>query len=70
MPFDFSGKKFLVTGAGRDLGRAIAKAIAAAGGEVYALGRNKENIESLIQECDNIHPVIADLSDWEATRHE
>ena len=70
MPFDFSGKRFLVTGAGRDLGRAIAKAIAAAGGEVYVLGRNKENIESLMQECDNIHPVIADLSDWEATKHE
>ena len=70
MPFDFAGKKILVTGAGRDLGRAIAKAIAASGGEVYALGRNKENIESLVRECGNIHPVIVDLSDWEATREE
>ena len=70
MPFDFSDKKVLVTGAGRDLGRAVANAIAAAGGEVYALGRKKENIESLARECDNIHPVIADLSDWEATRQE
>ena len=70
MPFDFSDKRVLVTGAGRDLGRAVAKAIAAAGGEVYALGRKKENIESLVQECDNIHPVIADLNDWEATRQE
>ena len=70
MPFDFSDKRVLVSGAGRDLGRAVAKAIAAAGGEVYALGRKKENIESLVQECDDIHPVIADLSDWEATRQE
>ena len=67
MPFDFSGKRILVNGAGRDLGRAIAKAIAAAGGEVYALGRKKENLDSLVKECgSNIHPVIADLSDWEA----
>ena len=70
MPFDFTGKKILVTGAGRDLGRAIAKAIAVAGGEVYAHGRNKENIESLVEECENIHPVIADLSDWDTTREE
>ena len=70
MPFDFTNKKVLVTGAGRDLGRAVAKAIADAGGEVYALGRKKENIESLVRECDNIYPVLADLSDWEATRQE
>lgn len=70
MPFDFAGKKILVTGAGRDLGRAIAKAIAAAGGEVYAVGRNRETIESLVKECDNVHPVIVDLSDWETTREE
>ena len=70
MPFDFSDKKVLVTGTGRDLGRAVAKAIAAAGGEVYALGRKKENIESLVRECNNIYPVLADLSDWETTRQE
>ena len=65
MPF---GKKVLVTAAGRDLGRA--KAIAAADGEVDAYGRNKENIESLVKKCENIHPVIANLSDWDATREE
>ena len=70
MPFDFSDKRVLVTGAGRDLGRDVVNLIAAAGGEVYALGRKKENIESLVQECDNIHPVVADLNDWEATRQE
>ena len=71
MPFDFSDKNILVTDAGRDLGRAVAKAIAAVGGEVYFLGRKKENIESLVQECGNkIHPVLADLNDWETTRQE
>ena len=70
MPFVFSGKKFLVTGAGRDIGRALAKSIASAGGEVYALGRNREHIESLAKECENIHPIIVDLSDWEIAREE
>ena len=51
MPF---GKKVLVTDAGRDLDRP--KAIAAADGEVDAYGRNKENIESLVEECENIRP--------------
>ena len=68
MPFSFAGKKILVTGAGRDISRALTKAIANNGGEVYALGRNRENIESLVRECDIVHPVIADLSDWEATK--
>ena len=68
MPFVFTGKKFLVTGAGRDIGRALAESIATAGGEVYALGRNREHIESFATEYDNIHPIVVDLSDWEATR--
>ena len=68
MPFSFVGKKILVTGAGRGIGRHLAKAISKSGGEVYALGRTKENIKTLTKECDNIHPVIADLSNWEQTR--
>ena len=68
MPFSFIGKKILITGAGRGLGRDLAKAIARSGGTVYALGRKKETLNSLANECDNIHPVIADLSNWEETR--
>ena len=68
MPFDFTGKKVLITGAGSGLGRELAKAMVKAGAEVYALGRRKENIESLANECSNIHPIVQDLSDWKATR--
>ena len=35
---------------------------------MYALGRTKELLESLAKETNNIHPVVADLSDWELTR--
>ena len=68
MAFDFSGKKILVTGAGGGIGRELVKAIVKAKGEVYALGRTKENIESLANEVSNVHPILVDLSDWEATR--
>ena len=70
MPFDFTGKKILITGAGRGLGRELAKAITAAGGEVFALARNKENLESLAQESSGIHTILVDLSDWDRTRAE
>ena len=67
MPFDFSEKKVLVTGAGSGIGRQLTRAIANAGGLVYALGR-RNNVEELAKENDNIHPIIVDLADWEATR--
>ena len=70
MSFDFAGKKILVTGAGKGIGRELTKTIVNAGGEVYALGRTKENVESLVQETTNVHSVIVDLHDWEATRRE
>ena len=68
MPFSFIGKKILVTGAGRGLGRELAKAISKSGGAVYALGIKKDALDSLASECENIHPVVADLNSWEETR--
>ena len=64
----FAGKKYLVTGASRGIGRALAKKLSKAGGEVYALGRAKELLESLAKETNRIHPVFVDLSDWDITR--
>ena len=70
MPFDFTGKKILVTGAGKGIGRELARAIVNAGGEVYALGRTRENIMSLSRELDKVHPIVVDLKDWDKTREE
>ena len=68
MPFDFTGKKILITGAGRGIGRALALEIAKNGGEVYALSRTKETLDSLAKESKRIHPIICDVSDWDGTR--
>ena len=65
MSFDFTGKKILVTGAGRGIGRSFALVIAAAGATVYALGRTKETLDTLAEESDRIHPIVADISDWD-----
>ena len=66
--FNFVGKTILVTGAGRGIGRELAKAIGNAGGKVYALGRTKEHIDSLANTSDNIHPIVLNLRDWNATK--
>ena len=68
MPFDFTGKKILITGAGRGLGRHLTKAMADAGAEVFALAKDKKQLESLVAESSGVHAVLADLSKWDETR--
>ena len=68
MVFDFTGKKILITGAGSGIGRNLTLEIATAGGEVYALSRTKETLDTLSAESNRIHPIVADLSDWDKTR--
>jgi L-xylulose reductase len=64
----FGGKTALVTGAGRGIGRATAKALSAAGAVTYALSKTKENLDSLKTECPDIRPIRVDISDWSSTR--
>jgi len=66
--FKFDGKRALVTGAGRGIGRAIAIALAKNGAETYALGKTQKNLDDLVAECPSIRPICVDMSDWAATR--
>ena len=68
MPFDFRGKKVLVTGAGKGIGRAVAVALSDAGCKVYALSRTKSTLDTLVEKDSTIIPIVADLCDWEGTR--
>ena len=47
MASDFSGKKFLVTGVGSGIGRALAIELAQSGAEVWGVSRTKSNLDSL-----------------------
>ncbi|XP_016102051.1 L-xylulose reductase isoform X2 [Sinocyclocheilus grahami] len=67
MEITFSGKRALVTGAGKGIGRATALALARCGSEVTAVTRTKADLDNLVQECPSIKPVCVDLSDWDAT---
>ena len=63
----FAGKRVIVTGAGKGIGRATAVMLAGRGGEVVALSRSAADLEALEAEIGCI-PCVVDLSDATATR--
>lgn len=64
---EFTGRRVLVTGAGKGIGRATAVLLSKRGATVVALTRSREDLESLVAEtgCES---VVCDLADPEATR--
>ncbi|XP_052770394.1 carbonyl reductase [NADPH] 2-like [Mya arenaria] len=68
MSLNLKGKKFLVTGAGRGIGRELVKALYKEECIVYALNRSKEPLDTLVHELPAVVPLHVDLEDWEATR--
>lgn len=66
MDITFTGKRALVTGAGKGIGRSTAKMLAKCGAEVIALSRTQEDLDSLKAEDPAIQTVCVDLCDIEA----
>jgi NAD(P)-dependent dehydrogenase (short-subunit alcohol dehydrogenase family) len=68
------GKTIAITGANSGIGRATARALAAAGATVLACGRDPVKIEAACAEIrqdignDAVHPLVADLSELEQVR--
>ncbi|XP_072882191.1 L-xylulose reductase-like isoform X1 [Hemitrygon akajei] len=69
MELSFAGKRALVTGAGKGIGRATAKALLACGAEVIAVTRTQSDLDSLVQECPKMLTICVDLGNWEATEN-
>ncbi|XP_062567479.1 D-erythrulose reductase-like [Saccostrea cucullata] len=67
MEIQFSGKRALVTGAGKGIGRAIAKKLLECGAETIALSRTKADLESLQKEVPKIQTLQCDIVDYDAT---
>lgn len=51
LKISFAGKRALVTGAGKGIGRDVAKALCKCDAKVFALSRTKSDLESLATEC-------------------
>ncbi len=71
--YDFSGKRALVTGATKGLGREIALKFAEAGCDIAATGRDQGELDSLANEISTMgrrcEIMKADLSSTEETLH-
>ena len=63
----FAGKRALVTGAGKGIGREVARMLAARGAGVVALSRSPEDLESLRAEI-GCATIAVDLADIDAAR--
>ncbi|EDL34797.1 L-xylulose reductase isoform 2 [Mus musculus] len=67
MDLGLAGRRALVTGAGKGIGRSTVLALKAAGAQVVAVSRTREDLDDLVRECPGVEPVCVDLADWEAT---
>lgn len=67
MSNDFNGKRVIVTGAGKGIGRATAQELARRGATVVAIARTKSDLDSLAAET-GCKTIIADLLENNAAR--
>lgn len=72
MKIDFSGKKAVICGGSKGIGRAIALGFAAAGGDVSICARDPKGLEEaraeLAKHGHKVHVAAADLSKGDAVR--
>jgi NAD(P)-dependent dehydrogenase (short-subunit alcohol dehydrogenase family) len=71
MKVDLTGKRALVGGASKGIGRAIAERLAASGAEVVVMARNESSLQELVARLDrsqaqNHRYLVVDFSDYKA----
>jgi NAD(P)-dependent dehydrogenase (short-subunit alcohol dehydrogenase family) len=67
--FDLTGKRALVTGASRGIGRACAVGLANAGAQVTLMARASKDLDEATQECGRgTQAIVCDVNDLPAVR--
>ena len=64
---DFTGKRVMLTGAGKGIGRALAEMLVTRGANVYAMTRSADDVAALKRDL-KIEAVQVDMADPDATR--
>ncbi|XP_019867632.1 L-xylulose reductase [Aethina tumida] len=67
MDIKFTGKRALVTGATKGIGRDIAIKLSQCGAKVVAVGRSKECLDKLKKDDPRIEVVLLDITNWNKT---
>lgn len=65
----FHGKRALVTGAGKGIGRALTLKLVECGADVVAVSRTQSDLDALKKESSKIQPLCLDVSNWEVTKN-
>ena len=67
--FDFSGRRYVVSGATSGIGHRVASDLAGSGALVLAIGRRKDRLDKLKELYpDNIVPASLDINDFESLK--
>jgi len=64
----FAGKKVLVTGGGRGIGRAVIQRLYDDGASIFVLEKDAGLVQQLLKDLPKATVVCVDLRDWKATR--
>ncbi|XP_048220966.1 L-xylulose reductase [Perognathus longimembris pacificus] len=67
MDLGLQGRRALVTGAGKGIGRSTVRALHALGVRVVAVSRTQADLDTLVRECPGVESVCVDLACWEDT---
>ncbi len=62
MDLELAGKRALVLGASRGLGKAIAQSLASEGATVFAAARSVDKISDWVTDHETVHPIALDLA--------
>ena len=68
MEINFSGKRVLVTGAGRGIGKDLVVRLVSAGATVVAVSKTQRNLDELKKEYPSIETICIDIGNWNETK--
>jgi len=66
--YDFKGRRVLVTGGAKGLGKAVVDKFLEAGAHVIILDRDQERLLKVKEEHPSVELIVADLLDWNDSR--
>uniref|UniRef100_A0A0B7B8J0 Ketoreductase domain-containing protein n=1 Tax=Arion vulgaris TaxID=1028688 RepID=A0A0B7B8J0_9EUPU len=68
MDIRFDGKRALVTGAGKGIGRDVVLKLVECGARTVALSRTQADLDTLKAECPSVEICLVDISDWSTAK--